>query len=160
METSDKIKIFLVDDDVMFTESLKHLLSEDRAEIKSFTTGEECIKYLDEEPEIIILDYSLNNEMNGVQVLNRIKHFCPDTKIIMLSGVDNENIINDTLKYGAYDFIAKGEKSVVTISKEVREICEDIESSKELDRQNNRLLAINLTIILLFIIIFILTRII
>lgn len=159
MDTSDKIKIFLVEDDVMFAEGLKHILSDKRSEIKYFTNGKECIKCLDEEPEIVILDYELNNELNGVQVLNRIRHFNPETKIIMLTGVEGESIKNDTLKYGAYDFIKKGEKSAFELGKEVKAICDEIESVKEIDKRDKRVIIINLVIILVFISIFILTRI-
>jgi DNA-binding NtrC family response regulator len=159
MNNPAKIKIFLVDDDMMFVESLKHLLSEERADIRSFDNGEDCIKYLDELPEIIILDYSLNNTLNGIQVLNKIKHVSPETEVIMLSGVDNHAIMKDTLKYGAYDFIEKGESATFKLRKEVKQICDEIEAAQKSEKDNNRMLMVNVTIIILFIIIFILTRI-
>ncbi len=159
MGSSDKIKIFLVDDDAMFIESLRHLLSEYRTDVRSFTNGEECIRYLDEEPQIVILDYTLNNTLNGVQVLNKIKHTSPDTEVIMLSGAGSHNVKRDTLKYGAYDFIEKGEGAAVIVTKEVKQLCDEIESSKTMKKENNRILKINAAIIILFILIFILTRI-
>jgi DNA-binding NtrC family response regulator len=159
MDSSDKIKIFLVDDDSMFVESLTHMLREERVEVKSFSNGEECIRCLSETPEIIILDYAFNNALNGVQVLNRIKQLSPETEVIMLSGIDNKSIIKDTLHYGAYDFIEKGESAVYKIGKEVKQLCDEIESLKESEKENKKILGINAVIILLIITIFILTRI-
>ena len=159
MDSSDKIKIFLVDDDIMFVESLRHLLLEDRADIRSFTNGEECIKYLDEAPQIVVLDYSLNNTLNGIQVLNKIKHISPETEVIMLSGAGSHVVKNDTLKYGAYDFIEKGDGAALIVTTEVKQLCDEIEISRIADNENKRLININAVIIILFIIVFILTRI-
>jgi two-component system OmpR family response regulator len=159
MDSSGKIKIFLVDDDIMFVESLKHTLSERRTEVRAFSNGEDCIKCLDESPEIIILDYVLNNSLNGVQVLNKIKHLSPQTEVIMLSAVDNQSIIDDTNKYGAYDFIEKGESATWRIKNEVKQLCDEIESAKNAQKENHKILMVNAAIIFFIIILFILTRI-
>src|SRR5580692_1731241 len=112
MGTLSKIKVFLVDDDKMFLEALKHSLSEERIEIKRFPTGEECLENIkQEQPEIVILDYSLNSNcafaMNGIQVLNKIKQSSPDTRVILLSSTYNEEVAFDGMKYGAYEYITK-----------------------------------------------------
>ena len=159
MHPLEKIKIFLVDDDEMFVNSLKHSLSGKKIEITSFTNGEECIKHINEYPRIVVLDYALNESMNGVQVLNQIKHASPDTNIIMLSGIDNKNIINDTLKYGAYDFIEKDESAVYKLKKEIKGICDEIEFENESAKEDKSLLKINAGIIILIILAFILTHI-
>ncbi len=158
MKTADKIKIFLVDDDVIFVESLKHCLKHDNAAIKSFSSGEECLKSMDEDPEIVVLDYALSNSLNGVQVLNKIRASHPDTRIIMLSGQDSTNIINDTMKYGAYDYITKGETALFKIKEEIDQICDEIESVKEMERNNRKLVWINSAILLIVILFYILNR--
>jgi two-component system OmpR family response regulator len=159
MNTSDKIKIFLVDDDEMFVECLRHSLSGKTKEIRSFSNGEDCIKNLSDEPQIIVLDYVLNNSINGVQILNQIKQVSPDTQVIMLSGVDNMDIKNDTIKYGAYDYIEKGESALFKVKKEIDDLCEEIESTNEANIENRRMLWINAGIIVLIVIIFFLTHI-
>ena len=64
-------------------------------------------------PQIIVLDYHLNahlpNAQNGVEVLKMIKEMHPETKVIMLSGQDKIEIAVDSMKYGAYDYVIKGE---------------------------------------------------
>jgi two-component system OmpR family response regulator len=143
MKNSSKIKIFLVDDDIMFIESLKRLLIDKRAVIKTFSCGEECLKNLKEYPQIIVLDYALNNSLNGVQVLNRIKQYSPDTKVIMLSGNTKSGIKADTLKYGAYDFIEKSEDGMLDVQKEVKQMYDEIESNDNFDREKREMWWIN-----------------
>ncbi len=159
MHPLEKIKIFLVDDDEMFVNSLKHSLSGEKIEITSFTNGEECIRHMDEYPKIVVLDYALNESMNGVQVLNQIKHTSPDTNIIMLSGIDNKSIIKDTMKYGAYDFIEKDESAVHKLKKEIKALCDEIELEYESKKEDKKLLKINAGIIILIVLAFILTHI-
>ena len=158
MRNPEKIKIFLVDDDPMFVTMLKHSLARDKAEIKIFGNGEECLKSIDEAPEIVVLDYSLNNTLNGIQVLNKIKHSHPDTKVIMLSGQDNFEVINDTIKYGGYDYIAKSESAVFKIQKEVKQLCDELESTRELEKENKKILLINVAVIVVIITAYILSR--
>src|SRR5579884_1458584 len=101
MHGGDKIKVFLVDDDRMFTESLVHSLSDNKTEVEVFATGEACLeKMKQEEAGVVILDYCLNSDyvhaMNGIQILNKIKQASPDTKVIMLSSQDDVTVAVDT----------------------------------------------------------------
>lgn len=158
MSAPEKIKIFLVDDDIMFAESLKQTLKENRTDIKAFSSGEECLKCIDENPQIVILDYSFDDMMNGVQVLNRIKHASPETEVILLSGTNNYSIKDDSFKYGAYDFMEKNESSTFKLKNKVKLLCDEIESAQNSAKENNRLLLINAAIILACLLAFIITR--
>jgi two-component system, OmpR family, response regulator len=65
MKNSTELSVFLVDDDKMFLTSLAHQLKtmfKSKTKIQAFTTGEECLKHLNENPDIIILDYYLNSK--------------------------------------------------------------------------------------------------
>lgn len=159
MKSTDKIKIFLVDDDPIFTKMLEYSLLGTNAEVRVFTNGEDCIKSLNEDPQIVVLDYALNTKLNGVQVLNKIKHSSPDTEVIMLSGKNEKNLIKDTMKYGAYDFIEKGEDAIYAVKKEIGALCDKIEEMKERNSDYNRLFWINAAIIFVIAILFVLTHI-
>ena len=106
--------LFLVDDEPIQNEMLKDYLSERfEYKIKTYDTGEGAIKDLQLNPAIIVLDYHLNahlpNAQNGVEVLKSLKEMAPDTKVIMLSGQDKIDVAVDSMKYGAYDYVIKGE---------------------------------------------------
>lgn len=114
MATEQKRTIFLVDDEPIQNEMLKDYLSERFVyDIKTFDNGEDAIKNMHLNPEIIVLDYHLNahrsDAQNGVEVLKTLKDRYPDVQVIMLSGQDKLEIAVDSMKYGAYDYVIKGE---------------------------------------------------
>src|SRR4026209_2504355 len=87
---SEKIKLFLVDDDSLFLKSLEiEFLQHADFTIETFATGELCIKNLSHSPDVIILDYHLDgidkNAMNGLETLDKIKAGYPDIPVVMLS---------------------------------------------------------------------------
>jgi two-component system, OmpR family, response regulator len=114
MATESNRYIFLVDDEPIQNEMLKDYLSERFLyNIKVYDNGEEALKHMDLNPEIIVLDFHLNSHkadaMNGVQVLKQLKERHPQTQVIMLSGQDKIDVAIDSMKYGAYDYVVKGE---------------------------------------------------
>lgn len=116
MALSDKRYVFLVDDEPIQNEMLKDFLSERYTyEIKIFESGEEAMTNMHLHPEIIVLDYHLNAHLNdaknGVEILKDIKDQYPETQVIMLSGQDKIDVAIDTMKYGAFDYIVKGESA-------------------------------------------------
>ena len=74
---SEIITLFLVDDDPIFLRLLDiEFKQHSNFNIKTFPSGEECILALNENPDIIILDYHLDginkNVLNGIQTLDQI----------------------------------------------------------------------------------------
>jgi DNA-binding NtrC family response regulator len=61
----------------------------------------------------MVLDFHLSsnkpNAKNGVEILKEVKDRYPDTQVIMLSGQDKIDVAVDSIKYGAYDYVVKGE---------------------------------------------------
>lgn len=158
MKDLKKIKIFLVDDDAMFVKALKNLLKDKRAEIKTFNTGEECLESIEESPQIIVLDYSLNDSLNGVQVLNKIKIKSPETKVIMFSGSTRSRVKTDTIKYGAYDYIEKSKEGMQHIKKEVKQLYDEIEEDIDIERERKELWWINGGIVLFVLLIYLINH--
>jgi two-component system, OmpR family, response regulator len=106
--------IFLVDDEPIQNEMLKDYIGERFPyKIKTYESGEEAIRDLNLDPAIAVLDFHLNshlpNAQNGVEVLKKIKEMKPETQVIMLSGQDKLEVAIDSMKYGAYDYVIKGE---------------------------------------------------
>lgn len=160
MDTKEKIKVFLVDDDNIFIKALKHQLSNGKTniEIITFPTGEECVQNLHQSPEFIVLDYNLNSNypdaMDGIQVLKKIKRKAPDTEVIMLSSQDNIEVAMDTLRNGAYDYIIKGESCFIKIQNIIRHITDEISFLEKVNKESrrSRILSIAVILFLLFII--------
>lgn len=106
--------MFLVDDEPIQNEMLKdYLSSKFQYKIKTFENGEDAIKELGLNPAIVVLDFHLSahlpNAQNGVEVLKKIKELQPHSDVIMLSGQDKIDVAVESMKYGAYDYVIKGE---------------------------------------------------
>ena len=110
-------KIFIVDDEPILTEMLTDYLIERNPGlvIRSFPTGEECLKSLYENPDIIVLDYYLNlkekDAANGVDILKEIKKRDKNIPVIMLSSQKSYSVASQTIMYGALHYVIKGENS-------------------------------------------------
>ena len=139
MKNQNEYTVYLVDDDKMFLASLKNSIQQQFGSmfaIKEFANGEECLQKLDEEPDIVVLDYYLNDEehpdaMDGLKILKEIKTASKDSLVIMLSGQDKLQVALDSIKNGAYEYIAKSESAMVRIQNTMKNAMETINSAKE-----------------------------
>ena len=116
-----KAKILIVDDD----EGVQDLLSKffkkkGYTDVRSATTGKEAILKVQEDiPNVVLLDLRLP-DMDGRQILLKIKEINKDISVIIITGYADLEIARNILKEGAYDFIVKPfdlnylEKSVLT----------------------------------------------
>jgi len=57
-------------------------------------------------PDVVLLDFKMP-DLDGLAVLDRIRKHHPDVKVIMLSGSDDPELIQDALRRGASAFILK-----------------------------------------------------
>jgi DNA-binding NarL/FixJ family response regulator len=122
MEVTAPKKIFIVDDDEMLTEAMSDYLTRDTPhQISVFHTGEECVKHISENPDIIILDYYLNtvksDAANGLEVLEAIRKHLPNTRFIMLSSQESYGIAAKTIGKGAEQYVIKDEDAFEKISR-------------------------------------------
>jgi two-component system, OmpR family, response regulator len=122
MKTPDKVKLFLVDDDVVFLKSLEiEFLQNGVFEIETFVSGELCIQHLSHRPDVIILDYLLDgvdkNSMNGIQTLDQIKAFDPEIPVVILSAQDKIEVAVNCMHHKALDYVVKSETAFIRLQK-------------------------------------------
>ena len=127
MTNEKKILLFLVDDDALFLKSLEIDFTANTAcEVKTFATGEACLKRLSDNPDVIILDYYLNgvhkNAINGLETLDRIKASNPQIPVIMLSSQDKIDVAVNCMKHQAFDYIVKSETAFIRLQKAITTI--------------------------------------
>src|SRR2546426_7499013 len=105
-----KTKVLVVDDDPEIVELFVDVLERDgRFEVKTAATGYDAGMLTQEfMPDLIILDYMLP-DINGNVVCGTIRKnpAFEHTKIIIVSGVVNQDEINELLKSGADEFVKK-----------------------------------------------------
>lgn len=127
MESTKRLRIFLVDDDV-FSLSLteQHIRNLGYDGITSFETGGACLNSLEQKPDIIFLDHNMDT-LTGFEVLKKIKRFNPDIYVVMLSGQENMKTAVDSLKFGAFDYLIKGDHQEAKIADVLKRI-EDVQA--------------------------------
>lgn len=92
------LKIFIVDDDNMMLEMLRDRIGQHASNtVLTFSTGEDCLKHVAENPDVIILDYYLNSKnpdaSNGMEILKAIKKYNPNIHVIFLSGQERYGVV-------------------------------------------------------------------
>lgn len=120
-ETSRRI-IFVVDDDELHSNMMhEHLSGNPQLDVRSFSTGEDCIKaLLHVNPDVIVLDYYLNSvykdAMNGLQILDVIRKLNKDVHVIMLSSQERYGLALQTIQHGAERYVIKGEQAFAEVA--------------------------------------------
>jgi DNA-binding NtrC family response regulator len=118
---------------------LQHYLSlNPDYDVRRFEHSQQFFSQLHERPDVITLDYSLP-DMNGADVLKKIKEIQPETQVIVISGQEDIATAINLLKNGAFDYIVKNDdtkdrlwnsllhlKEIQGLRKEVEELKEQV----------------------------------
>ena len=144
MKNDTKVKIFLVDDDALFLKSLEiEFLDNADFLIETYPTGELCVANLSNNPDVVILDYQLDgivvNAMNGLQTLDKVKEFNPETPVIMLSSQDKIEVAINCMHHKAFDYVVKSETAFVRLQKIITSIFQYQKMQKELNWYMDRM---------------------
>jgi DNA-binding NtrC family response regulator len=135
MKTKNELSIFIIDDSQvcidMYSIALNRL---GYFNINSFVKSADCLNSLVLNPKIIFLDYNMD-DLNGIEILKKIKRFDPHILVIFISSQEQITIAVNALKYGAFDYIAKKDFNI----ERVRLVMEKLESVREIiDRRNKK----------------------
>ena len=122
--STEKIKLFLVDDDAVFLKSLEiEFMHLPDYVVETFATGELCLQNIEREPDVIILDYHLDgiekNAMNGIETLDKIKAFNSGIPVVMLSSQDSIEVAISCMHHKAFDYVVKSETAFVRLQKNI-----------------------------------------
>ncbi len=99
-------RILVVDDEDSVRKVLKRFLSSLGHDAIMAGSGEEALEKIQEKPAIVLLDY-LMPEVNGIEVLEKIKEISPSTDVIMVTGVGGHKVGMESFKQGAFEFVTK-----------------------------------------------------
>ncbi|RYJ36853.1 MULTISPECIES: response regulator transcription factor [Flavobacterium] len=112
MKTNSKRKIIIVDDHLLFSQSLELLIKSfgDYEVIERFENGKVFIDYLEQnnstEIDLILLDVNMP-VLDGLSTMQWLKDNRPDLKVIALSVNDDEEIIIKMITNGAKGYLLK-----------------------------------------------------
>lgn len=103
-----KKRILAVDDTAMVLTRISDILSNDY-EVITVNSGARALKYLNQEkPDLILLDIQMP-KINGIETLQVIRAMedTADIPVIMLTGVEDKNVVMESAKLGICDYILK-----------------------------------------------------
>jgi DNA-binding NarL/FixJ family response regulator len=103
------IKILIVDDQSLFREGLKTLLSvqTDFEVVGEASNGEEALRLAVQlRPGIVLMDLRMP-VLDGVRATERLKNLLPNCKVIILTTFDDDEYVFEGLRAGAVGFLLK-----------------------------------------------------
>lgn len=101
------IRVLIVDDETRLVEAFREQLSEEGMKVFIASQGKEALSILKHESiDVAVLDIRLP-DMDGVELLLKIKQLEPTTEVIMLTGYASVATAIRSMKLGAYDYLTK-----------------------------------------------------
>lgn len=103
-------KVMLVEDEELIIQGIQKLIPWDVLGLELTHTaydGEEALRFWDEEPvDIIITDIEMP-EMNGLELLERIRKKSEKVKFIILTGYEKFTYVKEAIGIGVEDYLLK-----------------------------------------------------
>lgn len=107
MKTKFDKKIFVVDDDPFVTAYLQQTLNNiGYHKVSCYGSGKDCLDHIHHNPEIIFLDYQMD-DMDGLEVLKQVKEYFPGINVIFTTALEDLAIAVQSISDGSFDFLLK-----------------------------------------------------
>lgn len=108
------MKIFLIEDDEIYAAFVKKALSQNSDyQVNTFISAEDALNEVNGKlPDVMIIDYKLPG-MSGIELYEKIKgRIGSDNKVIMLSALDDGNMVLSFIQKGVRDYVIKDENVI------------------------------------------------
>lgn len=111
------VPIFVVENANVFVKMLDYIFSKDIVfKFYEFKTEEECLKSLDINPAVVIIDHSLSGTMNASDTIQQIKSYDANIHIIALLDSTEEKLAAKLLNAGASDYVFKDTQGIEMVN--------------------------------------------
>ena len=124
-------KILIVDDEKDIREVVHLSLSDMGYQVLEAEDGDEALRIFREaQPSIVLTDIKMPN-MDGIELLQKIKLENPETEVVMITGHGDMDLAIKSLKYKATDFITKP-INVNVLEIALQRVCDKIVTRQQL----------------------------
>jgi DNA-binding NtrC family response regulator len=101
------IKVLIADDEVEFASTLVTRLNLRNFRAVMVNSGEATLRAVEEEhPDVLLLDLKMP-DLDGLEVLAKLKESNADLKVIILTGHGSFEVGREGMELGAFDYIMK-----------------------------------------------------
>jgi DNA-binding NtrC family response regulator len=136
-------RVLLVDDDETIRDTLYELLSEDYV-CQTAETAEKALARLEaDQYDVVLTDISMPG-LSGLELLGHVRQQFPNTPVIIISGIGDQEHAQGLIKLGAFDFLLKP-FSLDVVEKSVRRAMDYRKRQAEENRSENDQATGNLT---------------
>ena len=116
--------LLAVDDEVGVRESLKMVFCKEYRLLEAASVDAAILQVQEERPQVVLLDILLP-KTDGIEILRQIKTIHPSCEVIMLTGVNSQQLAAKAMDFGAFDFIGKP-FDVVELRQKVKKALENL----------------------------------
>ena len=103
----DKYRIMIIDDEKIVGDMAKMALEKEGYLVETFVNAEPALeRFSAERFDIVITDFKMKG-IDGMEVLRRVKHLHPKTKVIMITAFANLDTAIEALREDVFDFFPK-----------------------------------------------------
>jgi DNA-binding NtrC family response regulator len=103
----DKGRILIIDDEEIVRASCSRILSPEGYSVKTAGNGKKGLVLLESQAFDLVITDLMMPDMDGVEILRKIKETWPDTEVIIMTGYGTVRTAVRAMKIGVFDFIEK-----------------------------------------------------
>lgn len=117
-------KVYIIDDDPLYLTILSTKLWQSGYTVKTIETVEKAIALIQEEqPDAIILDHNFkNDEKKGLEYIGSLRKHAPKAGILYITSDISPEILDESMKKGADNYLKKDNNLNAVISDEIENI--------------------------------------
>ena len=99
-------EVLLVDDDDVIRDTIYELLSQEYL-CRTADSAEQALAHLEAESfDVVLTDVSMPG-LSGLELLSRVAKYYPDTPVILISGLSDQEHAQALTELGAFDYLLK-----------------------------------------------------
>jgi two-component system response regulator AtoC len=139
-------QVLIIDDETFIRDNLRRILTQEGYVVHTASNGSEGIDLITREDiNIVLLDLNLP-DINGIEILKKIKSVAPDLLVIIITGYATVDSAVEALKLGAYDYIKKPFKAdaiklIVKLAMETQLLQREVNVLKKLGKKESVIIA-------------------
>jgi DNA-binding NarL/FixJ family response regulator len=107
--SGETVRVLVADDHAIVRTGIRHVLEGEPgfAVVAEAATGAEALALaLALRPDVAVLDISMPGQ-SGLEVTAELLHYCPDTRVLILSMHDNTEYVLESVRAGAHGYLLK-----------------------------------------------------
>ncbi|HEX8116757.1 MAG TPA: sigma-54 dependent transcriptional regulator, partial [Pyrinomonadaceae bacterium] len=99
--------LLIVDDEPGMRQLLSHVFGRAGHSVRSAENGTKALEQLRQAPADLVISDVKMPDMNGIELLRRLREFLPDAAVVMMTAFATVETAREAFKLGADDFIQK-----------------------------------------------------